>query len=87
MEPFSMVVGIVVLVLTIGLAIRWRWTASRLYWWYNMLSEEDGRPWWRRGHFQPTETQSIIVAWLFIAAGCAASIVILLEGLGLVNYG
>jgi hypothetical protein len=74
-----------VLLLDVAVAIRWRWAAQRLHWWFNMLSEDDGRPAWRRGHFAPTKEQSVLVAWIFIAVCGATGAIILSEGLGLIN--
>jgi hypothetical protein len=73
--------GVCLLLIAIYFAATWRQQAAWVRRWYWMMSEEDGRPWWRRGHFRPNERQAIIVTWLFITLAAAMAVYLILDGL------
>jgi len=70
LEIFAVVVGSCLMAIAAFWTFRWREEAAWVKRWYESMSREDGRPWWRRGHFRPTERQAIFIAWLksFVAA-------------------
>ena len=82
MNVFSLIVGMVLLAICGYFVVNIRREAEWLQWWYNYMSEPDGRPWWRRGHFRPNRTHATIVAWLFILAGSALGLTFVLSGFG-----
>lgn len=82
MDPTYVIPGVCLLSITLYFAMNWRREAEWLRRWYDMMSKEDGRPWWRRGHFRPNYTQSVIIAWLFVAAFAIIAMSLLAAGFG-----
>jgi hypothetical protein len=81
MDPTYVIPGLCLLSITVLFAMTWRRQAEWVRRWGDIMSEEDGRPWWRRGHFRPNYTQSVIVTWLFIILFAVIAIGLLAAGL------
>lgn len=82
MDPLNLVPGIGLLSITAYLALHWRREADWLRRWGATMSKVEDRPWWRRGHFTPTATQSVVLAWLLIIVGALLAIYMVALGLG-----
>lgn len=83
MRPEYLVGGTAVLLLSVIMAIGWKQTADIIQRWGVIMSDPEGRPWWRRGHFRPGPKQAAVVAWLLILATASLGAVFLAVGLGL----
>ena len=82
MDLTFLIPGVALSGITIYFAMTWRKQAEWVRGWYASMSKEDGRPWWRRGHFRPNHRQSIFVAWFYITAFAIIAVYLVVVGLG-----